>query len=326
MPSLLILDVAIGLAMIYAVLALACTAANELVAQVAGLRAKTLLKGIRQLVSDPEISTALLKHPLIAALGRDGQADKKDDRQPSYLPGNTFALALIDVVTDQNGKLDVEAFNQVLQGAKINPELRRTLTLLSDCAANKVAQTISEKSPKPSELDHLVGEITTWYDQATDRFSGWYKRQLQYITLAIAAILCGILNADTAAITQALANNATLRASVAAYAEGYAKSNPTITDAKPAQDQPEKTAEAKITQDIQTISQTVGQLDKLGIPLGWKQCPAGFAEWLLKIFGLLVTILAVSLGAPFWFDLLGRFVNIRAAGAAPKKTAAGAKT
>jgi hypothetical protein len=45
-----------------------------------------------------------------------------------------------------------------------------------------------------------------------------------------------------------------------------------------------------------------------------------FSGWLLfKIFGLLISAFAVSLGAPFWFDLLSKFVNIRGAGVPPAK-------
>ncbi|MFN2397755.1 MAG: hypothetical protein ABR543_03770 [Gemmatimonadaceae bacterium] len=35
--------------------------------------------------------------------------------------------------------------------------------------------------------------------------------------------------------------------------------------------------------------------------------------------GLLLTAIAISLGAPFWFDVLNKFVNIRAAGRAPEE-------
>ena len=37
-------------------------------------------------------------------------------------------------------------------------------------------------------------------------------------------------------------------------------------------------------------------------------------EWVERIVGWLVTIAAVSLGAPFWFDLLGKVANLRGAG------------
>jgi len=67
------------------------------------------------------------------------------------------------------------------------------------------------------------------------------------------------------------------------------------------------------------------QLEKIGLPIGWsdpakKQTLAGFyhvgpARWLLAAFllvaGYLTTALAIMLGAPFWFDLLGRLIVIR---------------
>jgi hypothetical protein len=67
------------------------------------------------------------------------------------------------------------------------------------------------------------------------------------------------------------------------------------------------------------------QLEKIGLPIGWsdaskKQTLGGFhntgwARWLLAAFllavGYLTTALAIMLGAPFWFDLLGRLIIIR---------------
>ncbi len=37
------------------------------------------------------------------------------------------------------------------------------------------------------------------------------------------------------------------------------------------------------------------------------------------LFGFLITALAITMGAPFWFDLLNRFVNIRAGGNKPSE-------
>jgi hypothetical protein len=41
--------------------------------------------------------------------------------------------------------------------------------------------------------------------------------------------------------------------------------------------------------------------------------------WPTKILGLLLTALLVSLGAPFWFDLLSRAANLRLAGDEPAR-------
>lgn len=342
MPSLPILDVAIGLALIYAVLALACTAANEIFAQVLGWRAQMLVKGIRQLVGDPAIADKLLKHPLIAALGKDGQGDKSDSQHPSYLPGNIFALALINSVAGEIGKFDIATFRSKLQQGNAQDALKQTLTLLSDSAADKAARPVSENAPagttQLSELDHLSAEIAAWYDHATDRFAGWYKQKLQLVTLLISAVLCIALNADTVAIARAISGNPAMNAAVVAYAETYVKTNPPVQSASSADSRTPAALPAaatasgnapppppeKVAQDIQSISQAVNQLDNLGIPLGWKEWPK-CGDWPNKILGLLVTLLAVSLGAPFWFDVLGRFVNIRAAGKVPQKAAEATK-
>ena len=39
-----------------------------------------------------------------------------------------------------------------------------------------------------------------------------------------------------------------------------------------------------------------------------------------KLFGLLLTVGAIQLGAPFWFDLLGKIVRVRGTGAPPPTT------
>ncbi len=68
-----------------------------------------------------------------------------------------------------------------------------------------------------------------------------------------------------------------------------------------------------------------------GLPLGWSDQPGAINAWpwlagsgweivwacLLKLVGLLATAMAVSFGAPFWFDLLAKFTNPRLAGPKP---------
>ena len=63
----------------------------------------------------------------------------------------------------------------------------------------------------------------------------------------------------------------------------------------------------------------------LDVPLGWDlslgdaptQIPNDPMSWLAKLVGLGLTIGAVLLGAPFWFDLLSKVARIRATGAPP---------
>jgi hypothetical protein len=41
--------------------------------------------------------------------------------------------------------------------------------------------------------------------------------------------------------------------------------------------------------------------------------------WFWKVLGIIVTALAVSQGAPFWFDILQKAVNLRLAGNPPSQ-------
>jgi hypothetical protein len=61
-------------------------------------------------------------------------------------------------------------------------------------------------------------------------------------------------------------------------------------------------------------------MELAGLPLGWKDYPKTFGEWVTKVAGLIASILAVSLGGPFWFDVLQRFMQLRATGVAPRET------
>ena len=94
MSGMAILEVAIGLTLLYLLLSLVCTIANEWIAQLLSLRARNLEMGIQRLLEDPDrsgLAGRLYGHPLLMSVCRIGQ-------KPSYLPGSIFARALVDVL------------------------------------------------------------------------------------------------------------------------------------------------------------------------------------------------------------------------------------
>ena len=60
----------------------------------------------------------------------------------------------------------------------------------------------------------------------------------------------------------------------------------------------------------------VDDVKALGLPLGWSHetSPHSWQQGLGKAIGLLVTAFALTLGAPFWFDLLGKVSHLRGSG------------
>jgi hypothetical protein len=68
-----------------------------------------------------------------------------------------------------------------------------------------------------------------------------------------------------------------------------------------------------VSQSTADLGKAVEDLEGLGLPIGWNpdKLPSSPYEWALRLLGILLTSLAVSLGAPFWFDLLNRFIVVR---------------
>jgi hypothetical protein len=97
-------------------------------------------------------------------------------------------------------------------------------------------------------------------------------------------------------------------------------------------ERPDAQAPGAMTSDHDVITQQERQL--LGQITGWRgdwytDWPhhegASFGAWiwfLLKnrLGGWWITILVVSLGAPFWFDTLSRFMNVRNSGKPPEQS------
>lgn len=91
MTGIAILDVAIGLVVVYLLLGLLCAVVGEWIAQAARLRARTLRRGIEALLADGKykrVTESLYNHPILAGL-------KQGERDPSYIPAPLFAKAFL---------------------------------------------------------------------------------------------------------------------------------------------------------------------------------------------------------------------------------------
>jgi hypothetical protein len=286
-----VLDVAIGLCLVYLLLSTLCLALNELVAMVARSRAAYLEAGIRNLLRDDGLAKQIYGHPLIQGLYRDG-------RLPSYIPARAFATSLMNVLFPQQsadaGLASLRARVAEMSDPAFDDHLKGALLAMIDRSEGKT--------------ERLRGEIEAWYNQAMDRVSGWYKRRTQWATLLASAALVVATNADTLQIVRQISTDPVKRAALVAVAEDRVKSLPP----------PAVSASTAGTYqaDVKLIAETYHQLDGLGLALGWSRVgvnglPHDSLGWLNKVLGWALSIFAVSLGAPFWFDILNRLVVVR---------------
>jgi hypothetical protein len=301
------LEVAIGLALVYLLLSLICTALKETLEARLKIRASHLEKGLRVLLQDPTgtlLLQTLYKHPLIDGLF-SGDYDPEKVRSttttslPSYIPASNFATALIDTIVrgpvetaspPPTGEISFDSLRAAVSNSTTLPtSIQRVMLIMLDSAHGDLAKAQEN--------------IETWFNSGMDRVSSWYKRQTQWILLLIGLVIAVILNVDSVKVATELYRNDTLRAGAVAQAGAVTKSG---------------------TMPADFTNTAMATLDKLKLPIGWQDyeskpvpCKAGFQELFCIVyasfFGWLITAIAISFGAPFWFDLLNKLISVRSA-------------
>lgn len=287
MSGFAILEVGIGLVFVYLLLSLLCTTINELISRLFSLRAKTLRDGIKQLLADPNmdgLAQAVYDHPLIKNVSDTSKI-------PSYISSESFARVLVDIIDPnakarQDGKAAIESIRAAVHNIQV-VEVRNALLPLIGHA--------------DTALETAQSNITGWFDDAMDRVSGWYKRKIQILSLAVALIVSVAINANTFVIANDLWNDPVLRQSVVEMSQS------TIVGCRD-------------PKEVATCERNIAQLQKRlrPLPLGWSESDK-FVLSIETIFGWVLTALAVSLGAPFWFEVLNKLNSIRSTGVKPQR-------
>jgi hypothetical protein len=299
-----ILEIALAMTFVYLLLSLLCSALSEFFESLFRFRARDLKKGITKLLANPKLADDFFQHPLVKPLGK----------APSYIPSRTFSLALWNMATAA-----AEKTPSAIAGVTKDIELlRSTITRLpeAELPGNIKGSLITLIDEAGGNFDKARDNIEKWYDDAMDRVSGGYKRRTHWILLGIGLAAAVGMNLDSVNIIQTLAHNPDLRATVVAAAENYAKTPLPTPDPGAG----ERTAQQQYEESVKRIEQMRGEINELGLPVGWswepmtvnpRGLPASGGGWLLKIVGFILTALAVSQGAPFWFDLLNKIIVVR---------------
>jgi len=202
-----------------------------------------------------------------------------------------------------------------------------------------------------AQIQQFREDVETWFNDSMDRVSGWYKRWTQLMILGISIILVIILNVDSLMLIERLSSDKDFRAQIFANATKAVGSSRSSNTSKPPVDgQTANTNEGgSTTTSNNAASEDAAMKSQLALlrqditpytsPLGWTNDGTDLRKFpwrrhegnadvnvldektlfdlILKLVGLVISIGAVSLGAPFWFDTLSKFINIRGAGLKP---------
>lgn len=299
-----VLDVAVGLIFVFLILSACCSLLNERIQSALQTRAKMLEDALRKLLGNESQSPfhGVKAHALISAISHSRSG------MPSYLPSATFAQALLDTLAPADGQSPMTSERLREAIAQLPEHSRKALLALTNTVENDIAA--------------VRVKLERWFDDAMDRLSGAYKRHIQIWIFVLGFIVAAGTNADSIMLVQRLEHESALRAQVTTQ---VAKVDPSGQQPTPDQqfEQLEQLQRLELlfwdTRGFVTADQAASY-PRAARQLEWS--PSWFGWLALKIIGFLMTALAVSIGAPFWFDLLGRIVNLRAAGAKPPRSAA----
>lgn len=249
---------------------------------------------------------------------------------PAYISPTAFADAVIDLLVPKPTAQTTPAGQTTATGQTTLDTVRQSLQKIM--SQDPMPAYMAPLMPLMTSVNTLVTtaedditsvrtSIENWYNDHMDRVSGWYKRHVAWFTIIAGAILVILLNINAITIGRALYSNSVIGSAVATAAGNH----PPCTTA-------DSTCLGQLQTDLATVAQA-------GLPIGWatvSACaaarpacnwwqargitsPTGNSAWqiLLVVVGFLITIVALTPGARFWFDLLGKLGSLRSTGPKP---------
>ncbi|MEX2499986.1 MAG: hypothetical protein WD397_14040 [Wenzhouxiangellaceae bacterium] len=182
------------------------------------------------------------------------------------------------------------------------------------------------------DADAFLKQIEKWFDAGNDRATGWFKRKLAPKLFAVGVVVAVALNVDTLQILSRLSNDAEMRKALVEIAVDKVENVPADVEQSAEDLKAEFDRAKQALLDFEPLlgwresslpnafkwsenhrQQSLGKGLWMAVSEAWERDKLEVLLWpFLKLIGLFVTAIALSLGAPFWFDALQKLVRIRA--------------
>lgn len=334
-----VINMAISLSLLYLIFSLLCTFINEIISSMLSLRSGFLSESFDTLASNSPKLTEIKSHPSIDAVVKDGKIAQ------AYLPGQTFAQATLDIINPKAQKTDNQTYDAIIDGINSwndDDDLKKILR-----------SVINNTSATPQDVRNA---IANWFDTKMEHTQGLYKKYMKWIAISVGVVIAVAFNINTIQVARFLwQDNGEIASRIAASvssdcisgkkpspigeAAGGHENTKSLCDAYnnlidnmiKNRDNPEpnktfKENNIRVIKEINMIRSTFAPL-----PIGWREDNSfsdlyhdffklSIWEVIIYIIGWLLTAVALSLGANFWFDTLNKFINIRCVGSKPEVT------
>lgn len=294
-----ILEVAISLVVIYFLMSTLVSFINEIIALLFSFRGELLYKAIKELLDESGLHEELYASANIHKL-RIFDFLKKFNYKPASIPAENFSDAFLEKVL--NSPSSVNELKQNIEGLKNN--FLHKLML----------QKYNELIAKGISIESFRESIKSWYDNYMNVISEVYKLKMKVVSFLVSVILCLSMNIDTLELTKFFWENKSSREQLNNFANdltaNYAKVDTINLDKK-----------QQLQANIKNSKMIIADINQFNLPIYWNN----YDIWkstnddscnyvvriLIKIFGIMITACCLTLGAPFWFQLMKQLVDYK---------------
>ncbi|MBL4704396.1 MAG: hypothetical protein JKY54_07735 [Flavobacteriales bacterium] len=330
MTGMQTLEVIICLVVIFAVYSVLTTTIVGILISLTRFRALSLTHGISRLLEcESEGMTKLFyDHPMIKSISRPRILRKTKLRKPSYIKANMFARVVLQIIAKEGGD-DSQNENDI-----------KAALLKLDPKSSGVLHSLFIEANEDVDAFKLL--VEQWYNDSMDRVSGWFKHNAQLVSFLVGLTVAIVMNLNTIAMTKSLATDPAIRAQfienvtgllanqnglleqtgpsvvqtaapivvadtsnvVSDSSASIAGAPAVVTSTSNVQEQENLKQLSNLTQKYKAIMR---DSDMVQSALNLPPPTYGFKDWL----GYLITAIALSLGAPFWFSVLTKLMQFR---------------
>lgn len=282
------------------------------------------------------------KHPLILFLGESDSRGK-----PAYINKETFSKVIVDLLRGKDAAPG-DDIKLLIQKSLNNKTTNWGSARISDQTLSYLKSIWADANGDVGKFKH---HLENWFEETMDRASTWYKKHVQFILFFVGLAISIVFNVDTLKIIERLEKDPKLREQLVQQANAFQEAHPDLDtklliqqaennkflaqknkiqvndslrnkelkdslqlanylELKSKRDELFDQASTLIRNDINSVHHSLG--------LGWETYDSSsFRSIFYSLIGWMVTALALSLGAPFWFDLLNRLMKLRGSVATP---------
>jgi hypothetical protein len=267
-------------------------------------------------------------------------AENKWHSKPSYLNASDFSAVVTSMLLKEGGDGPDKA-------ARIKKALDKNEFIIDGEKVSIAPETLQELKDKLTDVDFDFVKfrisLEKWYDSTMERASGWYKRKVQLFLFVIGFFIAATFNVNTFNIVSVLSKDKDARNQLVEMANSIEKTDSINQIINLSKDTTTLTSDSILRQaygtlikdqndvakilgsgwGFETMRKEVrndnGKVEKVRLNswdkikyIAWRSCNP-----INNLLGFIVTALALSLGAPFWFDMLNKLRAVKGSGTMP---------